>query len=71
MSQLPKMPEKRITVDGKGLLFKLDMDSKRFSSGFMRFTFEDTTANVTNENDKQIGSVWCDWLWHSDRYSRS
>lgn len=56
MKQKPPMPEVRPTVDLAPMTATLDNDNGQFSSGFVRMTFEDTTAYVS-EGNKKLGCV--------------
>jgi len=53
---LPKMPKTRPTVTVGTMTATLDNDMKRFSTGFLRMTFEDTTARLM-EGGKEVGNV--------------
>ena len=57
---LPRMPEDGVFIDLGYIKAKLDMDSERYSSGSMRFKFEDTTVRISQgegDEKKELGKI--------------
>jgi hypothetical protein len=52
----PPMPKERPTITLGPLTATLDNDNARYSSGFVRMTFQDTTARLM-EGGKEVGNV--------------
>jgi hypothetical protein len=56
VKQKPPMPAERPTITIGPMTAKLDNDNERYSSGFVRMTFQDTTADVSQDG-KKLGFV--------------